>query len=59
MWAAISQLFRAIFVLGEAAEHTAQALNHLSITAEESAATFSDEARIKRAQSKQQLLDAK
>ena len=56
MWAALSQAFKAMFVLFEAAEHTAQAVNHLAITAEQSAAAFSDEASIKREKAKLVLL---
>ena len=47
---AIRQLFAAITVLFTAAEHSANAVNHLAIWGEETAAAFSDEARSKRNQ---------
>lgn len=46
---AVKQFFNALTTLCSAFDHTAKALDHLAITGEETAAQFSDEARMKRA----------
>lgn len=56
LFAALTQFFRAFTVLGQAAEHSANALNHLSIAGEEAAGSFADEARIKREANRALLL---
>lgn len=55
IFTAVAQLFKALTVLFSAMEHSANAINHLAITGEETAAQFSDEARIQR-QHKMNLL---
>ena len=53
---AIKQLFTAITVFFQATEKLANATNHLSTWAEETAASFADEARIMRIANRTKLL---
>lgn len=56
MFAMFTQLFAAITVLFRAFERQAKAVDHISEWAEESAAAFADEARIKRVQKQNELM---
>lgn len=58
MFAMLKQLFKAFEILFTAFEKGANAINHLAGWAEESAASFEDEARIERAQRATELTKA-
>ncbi len=52
---AIRQLFNAMSTLFSAMDHGAKAIEHLAVTAEETAGAYCDEARVNRAKQLKQL----